>query len=111
VTGRNGQLAGRLLLRIFLFPWLQRDVEPTLSRIAGNVVQLQSEGQAAMAELKTHLESAHGMFERLCGGKAGAGAGDMRMNELERLLHDTRLERDKLKRQLADMEDQLARYR
>ncbi len=82
-----------------------------MGRIASNVEQLQSEGKAVMEEQRQHLESMRGMFEGSTDVKSGGGGLYTRINELERLLLDTRLERDRLKRQLADMEDQLARYR
>jgi len=67
-----------------------------------------------MEEMNKHLESMNTMFERLSGGpldEKGRGGGDVRMNELERLLQDTRQEKDKLRRQVAEMEDLLAQHR
>jgi predicted RNase H-like nuclease (RuvC/YqgF family) len=80
---------------------------------------MQSEGKQVMEDLNKQLESMHSMFEKISGGsyelKEGEGAqaseAGGRMYELEKQLQDTRKERDKLKRQLAEMEDQALQLR
>ena len=83
-------------------------------KIADNVISMQSQGSSIICELSKQLESMHTMFEAVTGGSLevkgwdGPGGGaDVRMQELERQLSDLRKDRDKFKRQNADLEDQL----